>query len=139
MLGLAKTALAIILTWLLGAFLLGALGLRQRRWPLQYAQPALDFAVGCGVLATVYTVTAPVGWRVPRELLYVLLAVLAVGAGWRSLEHHFREREDVEEVPPSTRWAPRVSVLLIIVLAVVALGVAANAYMTTMFWDDRYI
>jgi hypothetical protein len=137
--GLARTALAMLVIWLLGALALSALGLRRRRWPLDYAQPAMDFAVGCGLLATLFTLAALVRWRLAPELVYVLAFALAIPAGLRSLRERSTERDEVEEVAPSTKWTPWASALLLLLLAALLLGITANAYTTTMFWDGRYI
>ncbi len=139
MLGLARTILALSIIWLLGALLLGALGLRRRRWPLGYAQPAIDFAVGCAVLATLSVLAALVGWRVTPEIVLVVALVLAIPAGISSLRRHRTERDETEEVPASPRWVPQLAAVLVLLLAVVFLGLAASAYTSTMFWDGRYI
>jgi hypothetical protein len=139
MLGLARTALAIFTIWLLGAILLAALNLRRRRWPLEYAQPALDFAAGCGLLAAIFTLISPLGWRISPALVLVVGFVLAIRAGFNMLRERWTDRHEVEEVPPSAGWMPWVSGLLILFFVVLALGVAANTYATSMFWDGRYI
>ena len=139
MLGLARTAFAIFTIWVLGALLLSALGLRRRRWPLEYAQPAIDFAAGCGLLATLHTLAAPLGWRTAPELVLVVGIALAIPAGHNFLRAAWTGRPQVEEVPPSASWMPAVSALLIVLFAILALGLTAHAYTTTMFWDGRFI
>lgn len=139
MLGLARVALALFFVWLLGALLLGGLGVRRRRWPLGYAQPAMDFAVGAAVLATLWTFAALFGWTMRRELVWVAALVLAIPAGIRAGRQPRNASEETKEGPasnPRTAWA---GWLALLALVVVLAGISARAYAISMFWDGRYI
>ncbi len=139
MAGLARTAFGLAFIWLLGALLLSALGLRARRWPLGYAQPALDFAVGAAVLATVWTLAALVGWRVAPELIYLLAAALAIPAGLLAAGPFRGSRPEPEEAPTSNGRTASLALVAAALLLLVLVGGAAHAYATGMFWDGRYI
>ena len=135
---LARGALALFLLWALGALLLGALGLRRRRWPLGYAQPGIDFAVGCALLATVWTLAAVPGWRVTPVLMLPIAVAFAIPAGLRAVRHHRRPRTESHSSP--RHWGTCILAwLAILAVLFVLAGLFIRAWYAPMFWDGRYI
>ncbi len=139
MLGLWRTVFALLFVWALGALALGACGLRRRRWPLGYAQAAMDFVVGGALLSILWTCSTLLGWEASPVLVYVALLVLAVPAGLRAVRQRGSGPEEAEDFPPGDRRYAWATVLAVALLAIVAVGAAANSYATPMFWDGRYI
>ena len=148
---LAGAALALFLIWAVGALLLGALGLRPRRWPLGYAQPGIDFAAGCAVLATVWTLAALLGWRVTPGLIFAVALALAIPVGMQAVRRRRRSGAD-EHAAPGDAGIPRrravslrrhgfgwVTWLAIACFLVLLGGLLIRAWYAPMFWDGRYI
>ena len=139
MLGLLRAALALSAVWLLGALLLSSLGLRRRRWPLQYAQPAMDFAVGAALLATLWTCAALLAMAMRPHVVWAALLLLAIPAGVRIARKRPAASERAEEVPPSGSRRNFLSWIALALLVIVCFGLFARAYSTNLFWDGRYI
>lgn len=122
--------------WLLGASLLSLLGLRLRRSPLQYAQPALDFAVGAAVLGSLWVSAALLGQGVSAPLILSVVAVVTAAA----LLSRSRRRPTP---PPSLTLPPGGRALFTAVIGVILLlamlGVAFTSLTEPLFWDGRYI
>lgn len=135
---LALFLLALAVVWLAGASLLSLLGLRRRCWPLAYIQPAVDFAIGGFLLATIWVVAALVGAGVSRWVVYAVAGALAASAavtGWR---RRGRGRP-AEQAPPMPRSHLALTVALLVLLAVATIGAGDLSFRTRAFWDGRYI
>ncbi len=137
MLDILRTIVALIVVQLLGAALLWALGVRARRFPLGYAQPALDFAVGAAMLAVMWTCAAPLGWHmtwwVPCAAA-ILLGLVAKGLSRRGGVH-----AAIAPNPSAGRASRGLTVALLALLTIVVIALGWRAYSTTMYWDARYI
>jgi hypothetical protein len=136
--GIARLMVALFLVWLLGALALGHLGLRRRRWPLGWAQPAMDFATGAALLSTLWTLAALFDLRMKPAAVYLAVLLLLVAGGVRAMlrkpvflpggKVRFRLRRET--------W---VTWTVLALLAVLTVGISLNAYSTPMYWDGRYI
>jgi hypothetical protein len=137
MVHVARLLFALLCVWLAGASLLSLCGLRSRRPPLNYAQPGLDFAVGAAALGAMWVVAALAG--ISLSFSRILLAVAALGA--LAAVRSVRRPRAAKLGSPRARWHARAipAVVVALVLAVCALGVARFSWVEPMFWDGRYI
>ncbi len=136
--GLLKAGLTLGFLWLLGAAVLEALGLRQRRWPLWYAQPGIDFAIGAATLAAIWVCAAPFGCQVLPWAPAIVAAAAAAAALLQRRRRRSRHAQHQAGSPPreQRRW---VTAFFVFVLAAAVFGVGAQAYRSPMFGDGRYI
>jgi len=136
--GLARAALSLLMVWLLGALLLGALRLRHRRWPLAVAQPFLDLAVGAGCLSIIWVLAALLGWQMTRGSVYLVIGILALAALLQRMARKTKPEAEPPPPPMSTLDAVLTMVAIALVITTLA-GVSLKAYSTPYYWDGRYI
>ncbi len=136
--GFLSAGVAFCFLWLLGAAVLEALGLRQRRPPLWYAQPGIDFAIGAATLGAIWVCAAPFGRQVLPWVPGVVTAVAAAAALLQRRRRRSRRGQRQAGSPPKEprRW---LTAFFVFALAAAVFGIGAQAYRSPMFGDGQYM